>query len=710
MEQQVYSYPHFVANQILKSKHLNDSFGYLDEQARLTRAKLMGSGVLEGLSFSFENGILEIKPGTFVNNRGWMMQIKKTVQYKYAATVSASVRFPFNSDSIDELLTPGTKNSTTYYICFQNQEEALELGFNPVELSSLEMSDIQMISLACGVRTINRICSESSCDVSSNNQTIGFVPVLHKNLANSYPAYSLKLISYRALQKCSVSTSKSIKSYWNQQFFASELKNQFVRERTKTLQEGSYLWVTLLGQTQGLDSNVKAGVFYGLFPDYKPLLCRFRNALHKIRAMKANPETLHIPDYFLFFLEDIRFAIWDFFHDYCQFALRYPYVPNMMFANNALVYLGSLNAEKNAQSRSLFFNINDETVRRDILRLHDLLERIVVISESFIGSVMNQGKVHPREVGIHVESPYSSLSARPIPAYYQQCESLLRLWHIDDYFSVVRKSDYPNKKDEDYLTQQKSDSSSSKKLALKAVSLPKPDDYAYLSGYNNFPDMNCRFVVGNSQSSQISSYSPVVLRRYKLSKKHIAFLRDVFFGEKMAKFFLKSATAVFKKRLGQNRFPREYDKLLCFNKLLVKMFENYSDYANALDQIAQKCAPEKDVFTIFKGTSITEYGRKELLIDYDLDDFLKTYFSELTNYIYKTDRSLIVGDTNHFRQIMTASYIAFRNYMTQDQIMESSLGFLSGGIIKGLGISVIYAETNKGKTMISYATGVALKR
>ena len=43
------TYPVFEANQVLTNAHLNDLFEYLDEQTRLTRANLIGIGIVCGL-------------------------------------------------------------------------------------------------------------------------------------------------------------------------------------------------------------------------------------------------------------------------------------------------------------------------------------------------------------------------------------------------------------------------------------------------------------------------------------------------------------------------------------------------------------------------------------------------------------------------------------------------------------------------------------
>ena len=58
------SYPHFYANQVLKCSDLNDSFGFLDEQARLSRLHLVGKGIISGLEVSFQNNsVLKVGKG-----------------------------------------------------------------------------------------------------------------------------------------------------------------------------------------------------------------------------------------------------------------------------------------------------------------------------------------------------------------------------------------------------------------------------------------------------------------------------------------------------------------------------------------------------------------------------------------------------------------------------------------------------------------------
>ncbi|MBK6346958.1 MAG: carboxypeptidase-like regulatory domain-containing protein [Bacteroidales bacterium] len=70
-------YPHFEANQVLTNSHLNQVFDYLDEQERLTRANLIGIGIVCGLEFRVEStgGItsIAVSRGTGVGSAGYLL-------------------------------------------------------------------------------------------------------------------------------------------------------------------------------------------------------------------------------------------------------------------------------------------------------------------------------------------------------------------------------------------------------------------------------------------------------------------------------------------------------------------------------------------------------------------------------------------------------------------------------------------------------------
>lgn len=79
MSQLINSYPVFEGNQVLTSSQLNQMVAYLDEQNRLTRVKLIGSGVVCGLNLVLEPAanppLIQISKGMGVTSEGYLMSM-----------------------------------------------------------------------------------------------------------------------------------------------------------------------------------------------------------------------------------------------------------------------------------------------------------------------------------------------------------------------------------------------------------------------------------------------------------------------------------------------------------------------------------------------------------------------------------------------------------------------------------------------------------
>jgi hypothetical protein len=77
MEPTFFTFPQFVANQVLKKDHLNDLFGYLDEQNRLTRTNLIGIGIVCGLDVIPDNagGKITVTRGCGVTSEGYLIAL-----------------------------------------------------------------------------------------------------------------------------------------------------------------------------------------------------------------------------------------------------------------------------------------------------------------------------------------------------------------------------------------------------------------------------------------------------------------------------------------------------------------------------------------------------------------------------------------------------------------------------------------------------------
>lgn len=111
------SFPIFVDNQVLTSSQLNDMRLFLDEQNRLTRSKLIGIGVADGLNVGFDSTsqIISISCGTGVTSAGYLMTLGEcsTDRYRPYTIPLGSTYAPFMSGGVQdvtlyELLTVGS--------------------------------------------------------------------------------------------------------------------------------------------------------------------------------------------------------------------------------------------------------------------------------------------------------------------------------------------------------------------------------------------------------------------------------------------------------------------------------------------------------------------------------------------------------------------------------------------------------------------------
>jgi hypothetical protein len=68
------TYPVFAVNQVLTNAHLNDLFDYLDEQSRLTRANLIGIGIVCGLELEFNGSdTIRLTRGCGITSEGYLI-------------------------------------------------------------------------------------------------------------------------------------------------------------------------------------------------------------------------------------------------------------------------------------------------------------------------------------------------------------------------------------------------------------------------------------------------------------------------------------------------------------------------------------------------------------------------------------------------------------------------------------------------------------
>ncbi|MDI3319777.1 hypothetical protein [Pinibacter soli] len=119
------TFPVFEADQVLTNKHLNDLFNYLDQQNRLTRCKLIGSGIVCGLEISHTNDTINITKGCGVTSQGYLILLCDHIGengYKYCMSFTKPP-FPADLEIISQCGDPNPGN-VPFYARPDHAEEA----------------------------------------------------------------------------------------------------------------------------------------------------------------------------------------------------------------------------------------------------------------------------------------------------------------------------------------------------------------------------------------------------------------------------------------------------------------------------------------------------------------------------------------------------------------------------------------------------------
>lgn len=112
-----HTYPVFEPDQVLTNRHLNDLFNYLDEQDRLTRCKLLGSGIVCGLEISHANSTINITKGCGLTSQGYIILFCDHIGengYKYYMPF-ARPPFPNDIDLIVQCGPDPDRNNIPFY-------------------------------------------------------------------------------------------------------------------------------------------------------------------------------------------------------------------------------------------------------------------------------------------------------------------------------------------------------------------------------------------------------------------------------------------------------------------------------------------------------------------------------------------------------------------------------------------------------------------
>lgn len=149
-------YPQFVADQVLTEKSLNQMFGYLEEQQRLTRSTLIGIGILCGLNVRVNDAgtALTITAGVGVTSKGYLVPFPETTYQFYNDEFSAEQEHyyePFLNDD----------NEQAFTLNLLHNDEAAEIQ-KPITPDFLE--DKVVVIFVELLKVDNKNCDPDSCD------------------------------------------------------------------------------------------------------------------------------------------------------------------------------------------------------------------------------------------------------------------------------------------------------------------------------------------------------------------------------------------------------------------------------------------------------------------------------------------------------------------------------------------------------------------
>ncbi|HEY8930586.1 MAG TPA: hypothetical protein VIM55_15395, partial [Mucilaginibacter sp.] len=246
MQPKQFTYPEFVADQVLTKDNLNDLFEYLDEQDRLTRANLIGVGIVCGLEVSTNAAgtQITISGGCGVTSGGYLITFptKTFTQYKEYNPVKAIYYEKF----VD------IPNKQEWFRLDELFESAVVEG--GIALTKNYLKDKVVLLYVELLENNNKNCDPQSCDDKGMNVEITFRPLLIsindvaklKTTGLNYGDVNYKTLPVLKMQRFNVPASLLQSTAKVLQEYQKILSVTFIKKVRKTLSEAYELLLPLV--------------------------------------------------------------------------------------------------------------------------------------------------------------------------------------------------------------------------------------------------------------------------------------------------------------------------------------------------------------------------------------------------------------------------------------------------------------------------------
>ncbi|MBL7701136.1 MAG: PKD domain-containing protein [Ferruginibacter sp.] len=167
-------YPKFVADQVLTSDNLNDLFGYLDEQGRMTRTNLSGIGIVCGLEVNTaaDGSSITITKGVGVTSSGYLVSVPEVTYTKRTTAVFDAVKCEYYSKFVN------IATKTQKFDLWELKQEAESEGTTALNNSFLTTGEKIVLIFVELLEENNKNCDPNSCDDKGINVTVTFRPLL----------------------------------------------------------------------------------------------------------------------------------------------------------------------------------------------------------------------------------------------------------------------------------------------------------------------------------------------------------------------------------------------------------------------------------------------------------------------------------------------------------------------------------------------------
>lgn len=417
MEQTNNNFPKFEKGQVLTSQALNNYFGYLDEQQRLTRTKLLGIGIINGLEYELYGNKLIINKGTAVTADGYLIDLPEDTTYTLAYEYNPKSNMLAKCNPLTEKDDDDFKNVLNHvkYVLYKDESDAVLHKQSPKNKKKFpdyrEEEGKYLLALMVDFVSQDNIskCSELSCDIIQTNYVTEIRPVfIEKELLKG------KELSFLSKQY----------SYWKFNYIAVSYQGIFHKNKKEIydLSGNNYndflqgLINELIEEDNTLDKNItriledinKNSLFSN---KYDTRLENLKAHISKFKDLKGN-----IPGYYLHHIENILSAIVEFVRCYNDFAKKYPAIPinGLSFKRIALLGFEKYDLKNNVYRQYNNLILQDFQFIEDRSTIEKAFNRIFLLAENFDFDFKSSNS----GVDFSFKNPHAKLGEQIKPGFY----------------------------------------------------------------------------------------------------------------------------------------------------------------------------------------------------------------------------------------------------------------------------------------------------